>query len=174
MDLKKLTIIICIIWTAIISFWVVKSEYILITGRKVFLKTIPVDPKDLLMGDYVILNYDISPIPERYKNTKYFPNEEVYVVLKTDKDNIAAIDRIQTERKPHEPLYIKGKISKCNTINPLWKTGTCINYGIESYYVKEHTGKNLEKNLRDGALVEISIDRHGNAKVKGFADTNNR
>ena len=64
MNLKKLTIIICIIWTVIVSFWVIKSEYILITGRKVLLKTIPVDPKDLLMGDYVILNYDISQVPE--------------------------------------------------------------------------------------------------------------
>ncbi len=170
MNLKKLTIIICIIWTVIVSFWVIKSEYILITGRKVLLKTIPVDPKDLLMGDYVILNYDISQVPERYKNTKYKPNEEVYVVLKTDKDNIATIDRIQTFSEPDDPLYIKGKISKCNTIVPLWKTGTCINYGIESYYVKEHTGKDLEKNLRDGALVKISIDRQGNAKVKEFIE----
>lgn len=170
MNLKKLTIIICIIWTAIISFWVIKSEYILITGRKVLLKTIPVDPKDLLMGDYVILNYDISQVPEQYKNVKYKQNEEVYVVLKTDKDNIATIDRIQTYSKPDEPLYIKGKISQCNTIIPLWKTGTCINYGIESYYVKEHTGKDLEKNLRDGALVKISIDRHGNAKIKEFVE----
>ena len=70
----------------------------------------------------------------------------------------------------YDPLYIKGKISKCNTIVPLWKTGTCINYGIESYYVKEHTGKDLEKNLRDGALVKISIDRQGNAKVKEFIE----
>lgn len=168
MNLKKLTIIICIIWTVIVSFWVIKSEYILITGRKVLLKTIPVDPKDLLMGDYVILNYNISQIPERYKNTKYSLNEDVYVVLKTDKDNIATIDRIQTVREPDKPLYIKGKITKCNTIIPLWENGACINYGIESYYVKEHTGKDLEKNLRDGALVKISIDRHGNAKVKEF------
>ena len=30
--------------------------------------------------------------------------------------------------------------------------------------------EDLEKNLRDGALVKISIDRHGNAKVKEFVE----
>lgn len=171
MNLKKLTIIICIIWTTIVSFWIIKSEYTLSTGRKVLLKTIPVDPKDLLMGDYVILNYEISQLPEQYKNKDYPLNQEVFVVLQTDKDNLASISKIMTE-KPSEPLFIKGKISKCNTTIPFWKTGTCINYGIESYYVKEHTGKDLEKNLRDGTLVKISIDKYGNAKVKEFTDKN--
>lgn len=166
MNLKKLTIIICIIWSIIVSFWVIKSEYILITGKKVLLKTIPVDPKDLLMGDYVILNYDISRIPEEYKNIEYKPNEEVYVVLKTDENNIATIDKIETVSDKKEPLYIKGKISKCN----MWGNSDCINYGIESYYVKEHTGKELENNLRNGAPVEISIDKNGNAKIRGFSE----
>ena len=165
MNLKKLTIIICIIWVSIITFGVIRNEFILTTGKKVLLRTVPVDPKDLLMGDYVTLNYEISQLPQNYDYLKTFKNKEVYVVLKTDKDNIATIDRIQTEKEPDEPLFIKGKISKCNTIIPLWKTGTCINYGIESYYVKEHTGKDLEKNLRNGALVKVSIDRYGNAKI---------
>ena len=168
MNLKKLTIIICIIWISIIAFGVIRNELILTTGKKVLLRTVPVDPKDLLMGDYVTLNYEISQLPQNYDYLKTFKNKEVYVVLKTDKDNIATIDRIQTEKEPDEPLFIKGKISKCNTIIPLWKTGTCINYGIESYYVKEHTGKDLEKKLRNGTLIKISIDRHGNAKVTEF------
>lgn len=168
MNLKKLTIIVCVIWAVIASLWVIKSEYTLITGKKVLLKTVPVDPKDLLMGDYVILNYEISQIPEKYEYLKNFPNEEVYVVLKTN-NNIATIDRIQKGKAPSEPLYIKGKISSCNRAL-FWSNRACINYGIESYYVKEHTGRVLEENLRNGALVEISVDRHGNAKVKGFID----
>lgn len=166
MNLKKITTIICIIWTLIVSIWVIHNEYILTVGRKVLLKTIPVDPKDLLMGDYVILNYDISQLPDSYHVSNFSLNEDVYVILKTNKDNIASIERIQTNIKPNEPLYLKGKISKCNTTIPFFKTGTCINYGIESYYVKEHSGKDLEEKLRNGALAEISIDKQGNAKIK--------
>ena len=36
------------------------NEYTLIHGHKLMLKTVPVDPRDLLRGDYVILDYEIS------------------------------------------------------------------------------------------------------------------
>ena len=85
----------------------------------------------------------------------------MYVVLKTDENNIATIENIQTKR-PTESLYLKGKISRSNTIE----------YGIESYYVKEHTARELEKNLRNRSLVKVCIDKYGNAKVKGFVENN--
>ena len=73
------------------------------------------------------------------------------------------------DKKPNNNhLYLKGKMSKCDTRFPFWKNGTCIKYGIESYYVKEKTGLELEKNLRNGTLVKVSVDKNGNAKVKGF------
>ena len=58
MDLKKLTVAICILWLLIISIWVIKSEIIMYNGREILLETVPVDPRDILMGDYVILNYN--------------------------------------------------------------------------------------------------------------------
>lgn len=162
MNLKRIVIIIiCIIWTAIVAFWVIRSEYVCITGKEVLLKTVPFDPRDLLMGDYVTLNYEISRVPKKYYDEVYSSNKKVYVVLKTDENNIATIENIQTKR-PTESLYLKGKISRFNTIE----------YGIESYYVKERTGKVLENNLRNGALVKVCINKYGNAKVKGFVENN--
>lgn len=161
MNLKRIVIIICIIWTAIVAFWVIKSEYVFVAGKDVLLKTVPFDPRDLFMGDYVTLNYEISRIPPKYCDEMYSSNKVVYVVLKTDENNIATIDNIQIKR-PIAPLYLKGKISKTNTIE----------YGIESYYVKERTGKVLENNLRNGALVKVCINKYGNAKVKGFVENN--
>lgn len=161
MNLKRIVIIICIIWTAIVAFWVIRSEYVCIVGKEVLLKTVPFDPRDLLMGDYVTLNYEISRVPKKYYDEMYSSNKKVYVVLKTDENNIATIENIQTKR-PTESLYLKGKISRSNTIE----------YGIESYYVKEHTARELEKNLRNRALVKVCIDKYGNAKVKGFVENN--
>lgn len=43
-------------------------------------------------------------------------------------------------------------------------------FGIENYYVKEKTGKILEKELRNNALVKVKIDKFGNAKVVGFTN----
>lgn len=184
MNLKKATIIICAVWTLIISFWVVKNEIILNNGREVLLKTVPVDPRDILMGDYVILNYEIGQIDlkdssynyvqvidknnkKRYvPSCKYELNKQVYTKLSVDKDNLAHIEGIYDKKPTDNRLYLKGKMSKCDTILTFWKNGTCIKYGIESYYVKEKTGKDIEKNLRNGTLVKVSIDRNGNAKIK--------
>ena len=185
MNLKKATLIICVVWISIISIWVIRNEIILHNGREVLLKTVPVDPRDILMGDYVILNYEIGQMnlnngsnyaqvfsksgQKRYVSVgKYELNKQVYTKLSTDENDIAYIEEVYDKKPNNNHLYLKGKMSKCDTVNPLWKNGKCIKYGIESYYVKEKTGLELEKNLRNGTLVKVSIDRNGNAKVKGF------
>ena len=41
--------------------WIVSGRVSLLSsGQEVVLQTVPVDPRDLLRGDYVILRYDIS------------------------------------------------------------------------------------------------------------------
>ena len=164
--MKKAVYIILIFWFLMVSVWTIKSEIILKKGTEVLLKTIPVDPRDLFMGDYVILNYEIGQYEPKY-HRNYQKNEKVYVVLKKDKNNVASIDKVVKVR-PKNNLFLEGKMGKCNTIIPLYKNGKCIEYGIESYYVKEGTGRELEKKLRDGAYVKVSIFKDGKAKVKGF------
>ena len=43
------------------------KEFTLQTGTDVVLQTVPVDPRSLLQGDYVILRYEIG-IPERARD----------------------------------------------------------------------------------------------------------
>ena len=162
--MKKYAYIIICLWLFIICGFVLSQEIVLRTGKEVLLKTIPVDPRDLLRGDYVILNYEIAQIP-RGKDIGY--NKTVYVNLYTDSNNIAHVKSI-TGLKPSEGLYLKGKTGRCNTSIPLFKSGKCVNFGIESYFVKEGTGRKLEDDLRDGALVRVVIDKYGRSKVKGF------
>ena len=162
---KRLVFIIIAIWFTIVVCWVARSEYAL-NGQEVLLRTVPVDPRDLVMGDYVILNYEIGQFaPKDY--IQYEANRVVYVALEIDKNNIATTKRIFFE-KPKDTLFIKGKMKECDTVVPLLKSGKCIKYGIESYYVKEKEGRKLEENLSAGALVRVSIDEFGEAKVKGF------
>ena len=162
---KKLVLVIIFIWFSIVFGWVIKSEYTL-QGKEVLLKTIPVDPRDLLMGDYVILNYEIGHVDSSVA-ANYNMNSVIYSILKVNEKNVASIEKI-TNKKPESGLFLKGKIKKCNTNIPLLKMGKCIQYGIESYYVQEKTGIDIEKSLQNDALVKIAIDKNGNAKVKGF------
>lgn len=46
--------------------WIIAGRAaILRNGKEVLLKIEPVDPRDLLRGDYIILGYDISRIPAK-------------------------------------------------------------------------------------------------------------
>lgn len=162
--MKKYFTIVVSLWLSIISIFVITQEYTLRTGKEVLLRTVPVDPRDLLRGDYVILNYEISQIP---KYAKYDYNETVYVLLKTNNKNIAGVKQV-LYKKPEKGLYLEGKIGTCPSTIPFFRGGKCIGYGIESYFVKEGSGRELEKSLSDGALVKVAIDKNGKAKVKGF------
>jgi len=160
---KSVFIIICF-WLLIICGFVLKQEFTMLTGREVLLRTVPVDPRDLLRGDYVILNYEVAQIPISYRD--YGENAVVYVMLRTDKNNIAHFSGI-TNKMP-KGLFLKGKTGKCQTTIPFYRSGRCVSFGIESYFVKEGTGRELERDLRNGALVRVVIDKNGDAKVKGF------
>lgn len=154
MTKKKIVMIIIILWCTITAALVISSEYILNTGREVLLKIVPVDPRDMLRGDYVILNYEISS----YNRKDYKPGSDVYVSLNVDKKKNATMKKVHKE-KPSGEFFIKGKIKK-------GFANTRIEYGIESYFVKEYTGKEIEKKLQKGAKARVLIDRNGNAKVK--------
>ena len=65
----------------VICAFVIKNEYTLKTEGEGLLKTISVDLRDLLRGDYVILNYEISQF-SRYKKRDF--NERVDVLLNTN------------------------------------------------------------------------------------------
>lgn len=160
--MRKTVLIIIFAWLLIIGVFVFKNEYTVCTGHEVLLETIPVDPRDLFRGDYVILNYAIAS-DKSYRN--YKNNQIVYVKLKTDDKNVAHIDKV-TEYRPHDGLYIRGKIQNSqskNLFNP-----QDVEFGIENYFVKEGTGIKLQRDLRNGALVKVAVDKFGKAKVKGF------
>jgi uncharacterized membrane-anchored protein len=62
MEKKRIFIGIGIFWVLIIGGFIGFKEFTLRTGEEVLLKTLPVDPRDLFRGDYVILRYDVSRV----------------------------------------------------------------------------------------------------------------
>ncbi|MNI44996.1 hypothetical protein D3C73_993980 [compost metagenome] len=127
-------------------------------GKEVRIQTKPVDPRDLLYGDYVILNYEISQLPRSlWKEAGAVPDEgtTVYVVLKPDP---AKNNRIYSaigvyDKKPSvqsDEILLKGRIdySFDKQLN--------VTYGLEKYYVPENTGKQLEQHTGD-LIAKIKV-----------------
>lgn len=165
---KYLFILLGIFWFAIIGGYIAIKEYVLQTGQEVILKTIPVDPRDLFRGDYVRLRYpistiDIQQIPSEKYNYKI--GETIFVEL-VIKNNYAEASRITTKHKKGM-LAIKGTIKNIsqNSNVPTDKK-LFIEYGIESYFVPEGRGREIEMAVGKNIDVKITISKSGKAVIK--------
>ena len=142
----------------IISLIIFKYS-ILTGGVEIFLKIAPVDPRDLLRGDYVTFRYaDISQL--NFYDQNFIVGDTVYVLLKKG-DKYWRVSGYPTENKPKEEnsIFIKGKISSVN------KNSINVRYGIEEYFIAEGTGRTFNFAGKE-AVAKVSVDKDGNAVLK--------
>jgi uncharacterized membrane-anchored protein len=173
-----------------------EREWILRTGRVIYLRTAPIDPRDAFRGDYVQLDYEIGRPPQaRLRDglagitNKPFSRKErrVYAVLK-EENRLAQLDFL-TDRKPADGLYLRGYMQNGWRWN--WRPLPQVRYGIEAYFVEQKMGLDIEAARRQGDIqipleMEVAVGSGGKAALKGYrwsplgiglkidADTNNR
>lgn len=114
----------------------------------VMLKTLPVDPRDPLRGDYIILNYEISELPENFRARKR-EGGHVYVVLK-EEEGFAVTDRVQEWKPGYGEMFIRGRVR-----------GGRIEYDLEKYFVPEGRG-----NPPRPITVEVALRGDGTPQIK--------
>ncbi|NOU96103.1 hypothetical protein GC093_23175 [Paenibacillus sp. LMG 31456] len=134
-------------------------------GEEIKLKTVPVDPRDLLYGDYVVLSYEISQLsPALWKGGGELPKQgsPVFVLLKPE-NGLYVASGIYSEKPTVEAgqTILKGRITSS------WREGIHVEYGLEQYYVPEGTGKELEEKARN-MIVAVKIASWGQAKIVGL------
>ncbi len=164
MSNKTKTLIILGFWLILALFFVAINEKIFMTGDEIRLKVRPVDPRDLLRGQYVVLNYDISNVDVK-NNTDFKRKDRVYVTLQKEGE-IYIFKEISTY-KPTKSPYIKGQVDYIR-----WNYGKDndsktlnIKYGIENLFTKEKEAREIEKRLAKGGIAVIKLDKQGRAKV---------
>jgi uncharacterized membrane-anchored protein len=137
------------------------NEYTLVTGEDVYLETIPVDPRDILRGDFVILDYKISTdkqVQTFINNNQLEAGQEFYIVLSRDETDTARVQSVSFG-KPYNELFIKAQVG-----TEAWRR-TQVELGIGKYFVPEGRGREVER-LRGDLRVLVSIDSYGTAKIK--------
>lgn len=144
-----------IILFAIIIF---KSS-VLIGGTEVLLKIEPIDPRDILRGDYVEFQYSNLSMIDLSLFNYSFPkeNDKIYVSLRKNNKYWEAAGIAQ--EKPKTGLFIKG------TIYDIDSDEANIIYNIEEYFIPENTGINFNFNQGE-PYVKVVIDKNGNAVLK--------
>ena len=130
---------------------VADREYTLRTGTEVVLETLPIDPRSLLQGDYVILRYEISQVPDDWKAS---PGQEVYVYLEEGAESWQAVRREFRRDDSHDQPFIKGTVG----------SGGEIDFGIGTYFVPEGSGHIIERST--DIKVVVSVDNRGKAVIK--------
>ena len=162
---------------------ITERAMVLRDGEEIVLSVEPVDPRDLLRGDYVTLSYNISRLPRSLftesapepapENGDRDDNVAVFVRLKADADGIFQPIAARFIEKPGAALS-SGEIDIRGQTKARWSTGTgplFVNYGIERFYVPEGEGKEIERNLRQRSFrMRVVVDSAGTAQIRSFHD----
>lgn len=139
------------------------------SGRKIIVKTVPVDPRSLFRGDYIILNYEFSRIDLDKVNAskKYFYyGDKVFVKLANIGEDwgIAFVGDKPIKDIKSDEIVIVGTVDRFGGFGP--NKYINIKYGIESYFVPEGEGKRIESQIsKKRVKVELSIAKEGYASV---------
>lgn len=165
-------ILVAAVQTAVLLGIVGGRAAVLRNGTEILLKTAPVDPRDLLRGDYVILNYDIGRIPTAAIREEWpanARNEPLFVRIAPGADGFWTVHEASFGKLDAREgtVVLVGKV----TFVPDRSDATTLSvaYGMERYYVPEGEGLELEKARNDGEIsVAVRVSSSGVSHIRAL------
>jgi uncharacterized membrane-anchored protein len=158
--------------SAILGWMVWDRVHLLQTGREITLDVVPVDPRSLFRGDYIVLSYDVSRLGPGVLSDAPARGGTVYVAIARAEDGRwRAVAASPTAPAPENGrVVLKGRLDRAWPGAPGEQSTARVAYGIESYFVPEGKGRELERLVRDKRIsAVIAVDASGNAAIKGLA-----
>ncbi|MBY5321803.1 GDYXXLXY domain-containing protein [Rhizobium leguminosarum] len=165
-------IIVAGLQTLILGTIIQSRASILSDGAEVLLKTAPVDPRDFLRGDYVVLNYDISSVPVQTVSGG-IPAEAgervLWVRLKKQEDGFWTVTESSFHELPPEPETVILRSQPFYSGGLAASDSMRVEYGIERYYVPEGEGKPIEEARNDGNVaIAVRVSPGGSAQIRSL------
>lgn len=164
-------VVIALLQTGVIGYLIASRAAILRSGAEVLLKTAPVDPRDLLRGDYVVLIYEISTIsPDRITGDRpeQGGNHPLWVRLEKGVDGYWAVAEASFQPLPQRPDSVLAMAT--SSYSSSWgEVPVNARYGIERFYVPEGEGRDLE-NARgtEQLAVAVRVSTAGQAQIRAL------
>jgi uncharacterized membrane-anchored protein len=181
MNGKKLVVAAIVLAAAQIAFlsWMIAGRAaVLRNGQEVLLKVEPVDPRDFLRGDYVILTYEIRNIPVKLVANapagEFVTTEgPIFLRLAKDADGFWRPRAASLGKPGGAPatgeVDIRGMISGGWTLGP--DASFSVEYGIDRYYVPEGQGRDIEIDMRERPFgIVAAIGKDGVPMIKALMD----
>jgi len=130
---------------------ILKKENTIKRGELILLKLTPIDPRSLLQGDYMYLNYEIT------RNIDNNSSKRGFLVVATNIHHVAEIVRLQPDKLPLN----EGEI----LIKYFYNSGR-YSIGSESFFFEEGHGTKFENAI----YGELKVDKLGNMVLTGLCD----
>ncbi|MFN3635628.1 MAG: GDYXXLXY domain-containing protein [Rhizobium rhizophilum] len=165
---------IAIVQTAVLGYMIEGRASILRSGTEVLLKTAPVDPRDLLRGDYVILTYDISTISTTSVTGTRPDTGEVarlHVRLKPGTDGFWIVADASFDPLAEEAGSVVLLSQPVTIYDWEWSNAgnLTVSYGIERFYVPEGEGRPIEDGRNQGRVsVAARVSADGQAQIRAL------
>jgi uncharacterized membrane-anchored protein len=175
---KTFIILAIVLQVAILAFIAGKREIIVSTGETVFLRTAPIDPRDMFRGDFVRLQYEISSIPMSkvrgdFSAAKDKEQYVLYAVMKKDERGLGELEYVTDVKPEGNVFYLKGRTTKHWRFQQSSKS-LSLQYGIEAYYVEQGKGKGIEEkrgrrtDVQIPMEMEVAVGSDGTPVINGY------
>ncbi len=135
---------------------ILKKETLIEEGQLVLLELAPVDPRSLMQGDFMWLNYAITLNVPRHEEI----SKRGYCVVRLDSVGVAQRVRLQDHISPKNAGEFIIEYTKRD-----WQG---INIGAESFFFQEGDGPMYEKAEYGG----LKVDENGGSVLIGLYDKN--
>ena len=161
------------IQTLALAYMLVNRISLLASGREIVAEVVPVDPRDLFRGEYVILNYSSRAAARFQCRTATNIGDTLYVTLKPAGEpkswDVVSADAAYPGRPRPGNVVLRGFANYVTAKTDTSPARATIRYGIESYFVPEGKGKELEDLVRDKKIATvIAVGRNGEAAIKAL------
>jgi uncharacterized membrane-anchored protein len=158
MNRARWFVVVVVLQAGFLLGWAGYHEWNLTAAPVILLETAPVDPRDLLRGDYVILAYKIGEVPRPPGREILRRSREIWVSLRQD-GRFHGVASASWSRPAPEPgvMVVRGRA------RPQRRGATAlrVDYGIEKYFVPEGRGRPRFEEMVVEATISSTTHRLG-------------
>jgi len=163
---KWLIVAAVLVQVGVLGWMAAEREWVLRSGKPMFLRTAPIDPQDPMRGDYVRLTYEIATVPKslcRDGVTEWFSRHEdiynsrvrdrrVYASVRLKAEDLVEIVAL-SDRPPTEGLYLRGRAQAIHL------STLEIRFGVEALFMQQGKARQFEQTVQtEKAGVPLNVE----------------
>ncbi|MGH8786756.1 MAG: GDYXXLXY domain-containing protein [Cupriavidus necator] len=157
--MKRWILIAWALTLALAAVGIAGKERLLARGDTVFLKLAPVDPRSLMQGDYMALNFDIGNQIRTAQTQDDRPPRDGVAVIRRDEQGVASYVRVHGG----EPLAEGEQLLRYQVARSRWG-GMQVQVSTDAYFFQEGQGERFAQ----AGYGEFRVDADGQALLVGL------